>query len=263
MTMDKALLLQKAPLAAAVALTVGMLASFGIQAYKTWQLSQERAAEVQNVAVAPKRTANAPEAKDLVRAHLFGQPVVAPQPQAVQTENLPTTNLKLTLRGVSASPVEERASALVEGPDQQTQVYLIGDRLPGNAVLRAVYPNRIVIERSGRLENLNFPETSDNSSASISSYSDSGNGFAQDSDDSIYSQESDPGEQSIEQTFQETTPEQEPAEVYEPPAVAEPAPEQASPTNTEPTYVLDALSEERKQEIRERLQRLREQIINQ
>ena len=45
----------------------------------------------------------------------------------------------------------------------------MGDELPGNATLRSVRPNRIIIERSGKLENLYFPEDEDRTGLSMAS----------------------------------------------------------------------------------------------
>src|SRR5690606_33584490 len=140
---------------AALALTAGMLTSFGLQGYRLWQ---QQSTQPEQPAVTPQ--AVVPQdakatAADVANANLFGQPQQQEAaPVELQTENLPVTNLRLVLRGVSASTTDELASALVEGPDQQTHAYVVGDLLPVDATLRAVYPNRIVIERRGRLENL-------------------------------------------------------------------------------------------------------------
>lgn len=89
---------------------------------------------------------------------LFGDTAkIIKKPKAV-SKDLPKTKLKLTLTGVMASGTVEDASALVEGPDKETLNYRIDDELPGGAILKQVYPDRIVLERSGRLENLVFVE---------------------------------------------------------------------------------------------------------
>lgn len=84
------------------------------------------------------------------------------------TENLPETNLKLVLRGVLAADGDFPGSALVEDSKNNTDVFLVGDELPGNATLHSVQPNRIILDRSGKLENLFFPE-SDGSATTASS----------------------------------------------------------------------------------------------
>lgn len=38
---------------------------------------------------------------------------------------------------------------------------MVGDSLPGDALLRTVLSNRVILERNGKLENLYFPETED------------------------------------------------------------------------------------------------------
>lgn len=104
---------------------------------------------------------------DLASLTLFG--IVgkdgAAQPQ--ETENLPETNLRLYLRGVLAADGEFPGSALIEDQKGNTEAYPVGDELPGNATLRSVHPNRIVIERGGKLENLFFPENEDRSGMSF------------------------------------------------------------------------------------------------
>lgn len=74
-------------------------------------------------------------------------------------DKLPKTKLRLTLRGVQAGELEQKSGALIEGPDRDTSYYKIGDQLPGNATLTRVFPDRVVIQRTGKLENLYFPES--------------------------------------------------------------------------------------------------------
>ncbi len=89
---------------------------------------------------------------------LFGDMSAPSKPIAVQTENLPETSLKLTLTGVLAGKNNLQASALIEGPDRQTRNYRVDEEVPGGAILKSVYPDRVVLERAGRLENLIFEE---------------------------------------------------------------------------------------------------------
>jgi general secretion pathway protein C len=96
---------------------------------------------------------------DIASFKLFGdatQKVIA-KPKPVE-KNLPKTNLRLTLTGVMTSPVASQASALIQGPDKETISYKVNDALPGGAKLKQVHSDRVVIERSGRLENLVFVE---------------------------------------------------------------------------------------------------------
>ncbi|MFV1872166.1 MAG: type II secretion system protein N [Oleiphilus sp.] len=113
--------------------------------------------------VRPSRTSTT-EANDVRRQYnisnfkLFGD-AKAPVKQApIETETLPETTLRLTLTGVLAGKDNIQASALIEGPDRQTRSYRVDEAVPGGAILKQVYPDRVVLERSGRLENLIFEE---------------------------------------------------------------------------------------------------------
>ncbi|MDX1634569.1 MAG: type II secretion system protein N [Marinobacter sp.] len=156
------------PLMAAILVSLAMVGSLTWQAYRLWYGDALR--------MAPEPASRAEQARqpqpatpdiDLARVNLFGQPGAQAEPEAVDTENLPETNLQLTLRGVLAAEGDQPASALVEDPRGQTEAYMIGDELPGDATLRSVHPNRVIIARDGKLENLYFPELDDASGVSI------------------------------------------------------------------------------------------------
>tara|TARA_R110002072_G_scaffold97528_3_gene214468 strand:- start:1625 stop:2281 length:657 start_codon:yes stop_codon:yes gene_type:complete len=96
---------------------------------------------------------------DIASFKLFGD-VSAPAKHApIETEKLPETSLRLRLTGVLAGKNNILASALIEGPDRKTRNYRIDEEVPGGATLKRVYHDRVVLERSGRLENLIFEET--------------------------------------------------------------------------------------------------------
>ncbi|MFT6029277.1 MAG: general secretion pathway protein C [Oleiphilaceae bacterium] len=90
---------------------------------------------------------------------LFGDARAPVKSSPVETEKLPETTLKLRLTGVLAGKNNIQASALIEGPDRKTRSYRIDEELPGGAILKQVYPDRVVLERTGRLENLIFDDT--------------------------------------------------------------------------------------------------------
>lgn len=90
--------------------------------------------------------------------HLFGEASVdAP---ALLPEELPETSLQLTLRGVIASPDERLARAIVADSGGKENFFKIGDTLPGNATLKEIHGDRIVIQRGGRYETLTLPKDS-------------------------------------------------------------------------------------------------------
>lgn len=90
---------------------------------------------------------------------LFGDITKVEKKEIIQPETLPQTSLRLTLTGVLAGKDNVQASALIEGPDKQTRNYRIEEEVPGGAILKQVYADRVVLERSGQLENLIFEET--------------------------------------------------------------------------------------------------------
>lgn len=113
------------------------------------------------------KLASQPPEVDLTALTLFGTATSEGDTGPVDTENLPETNLRLFLRGVMAADGEFPGSALIEDQKGNTEAYPVGDELPGNAKLRSVHPNRVVIERGGKLENLFFPEEKNQSGLSV------------------------------------------------------------------------------------------------
>lgn len=97
-------------------------------------------------------------ARQIPQWHLFGE--VAREVGAPKPADLPETNLKLTLRGLIASTKPDEARAIVADPSGKEDFYRIGDKLPGNAELVEIHPDRIVIRRGGRYETLKLPKES-------------------------------------------------------------------------------------------------------
>ncbi|MFC1749102.1 type II secretion system protein GspC [Pseudomonadota bacterium] len=90
--------------------------------------------------------------------HLFGDVKKVQTAAPAPVIDLPETNLKLTLRGVIASKVQSEARAIVADSSGKENFYKIGDKLPGNAVLKEVHGDRIVIQRGARYETLKLPK---------------------------------------------------------------------------------------------------------
>ena len=84
----------------------------------------------------------------------------------IQVDNLPETTLKLTLRGAFMATTSSIGGAIIEDETKQASHYTVGDTLPGNAELKGVYADRIVLSRNGILETLYFP-TDDNAQVGI------------------------------------------------------------------------------------------------
>ena len=139
------------------------------QGYRFWQNETDTTAATPTMAT--QTTATAPQEPNinLASLDLFGKAGELETQAEVDTENLPETNLRLFLRGVLAASGDFPGSALIEDDKSQTEAYLVGDELPGNATLRSVRANRVIIERGGKLENLYFPEDEDRSGVSLAS----------------------------------------------------------------------------------------------
>ena len=98
----------------------------------------------------PSPQQNAFSLQPLLAAHLFGQ--VSQELRGGRLENLPISSLNLVLTGVIASASGGYALISVNGQAQEP--FGVGQTVTGNAVLQAVYPDRVVIQRNGVLESL-------------------------------------------------------------------------------------------------------------
>lgn len=97
--------------------------------------------------------ANSPRLADL---HLFGEAKeqdLAPD----NAQSAPETQLKLSLSGVLATNDKDSARAIIAGPDGEEKPYAVGDTLPGNAKLKQILVDRVVLQSGGRYETLRLP----------------------------------------------------------------------------------------------------------
>ena len=70
----------------------------------------------------------------------------------------PETNLRLKLVGVFASDDPERAYAIISESNQD-KAYKLGSSIKGNIILHAVYPDKVILKRNGRLETLRLEKS--------------------------------------------------------------------------------------------------------
>lgn len=92
-------------------------------------------------------------ANRIQQLHLFGQADLSLQSQAV---NAPETQLNLKLLGVLAIGTE--GGMAIIGSGNTEQVYTVGDTVPGNVTLKAVYLNHVLLQSGRGLETLRLPE---------------------------------------------------------------------------------------------------------
>ena len=88
---------------------------------------------------------------------LFGKTSESPRVQ--QAAEAPTTKLNLELQGVFIAEEPDRSTAIVGERSKTGELFEIGDRLPGNAILTAVFVDHILIRRGSRTEKLMFADT--------------------------------------------------------------------------------------------------------
>jgi general secretion pathway protein C len=140
--------------APSVATVVLVLFIAWLLAQLTWAVLPQPKSAAVAAAPAPVITAHQPVAGKVAEQHLFGN---AAQPVG-NTGNAPDTTLALTLHGIVAgrSAQDSRALIVANGDEEP---YAVGANLPGGAVIRAIYPDRVMLERGGRMEALRLPKT--------------------------------------------------------------------------------------------------------
>jgi general secretion pathway protein C len=96
----------------------------------------------------------APNLAALANGHLFGMP---PPPAPVDDANAPQTNMPLVLTGIFAATDPKDGLAIIGTSATNARVYPVGDRVPGNARVHAVYVDRVLLDRNGAIEALMLP----------------------------------------------------------------------------------------------------------
>ena len=77
-------------------------------------------------------------------------------PQAIDA---PETKLNLELQGIFIAEDAKFSTAIVAEKNKAGELFSIGDRLPGNATLAAVFGDHVLIRRGTRMEKLLFSDT--------------------------------------------------------------------------------------------------------
>lgn len=109
------------------------------------------------VAEAPAGPAPRPvDVGAIVNAHLFGQanaPAGDADPNAVAATNMP-----LVLVGTIANTKPELGYAIIGDSPATAKVYAVGKTITGGTRLHAVFPDRAILDRGGKLEALLLPK---------------------------------------------------------------------------------------------------------
>jgi general secretion pathway protein C len=93
----------------------------------------------------------------IVNAHLFG---VATAPGAGETDPnaVAKTQMPLVLVGTIAHTTPELGYAIIGESAAATKVYAVGKTITGGTKLHSVYPDRVILDRGGKLEALLLPK---------------------------------------------------------------------------------------------------------
>ncbi len=116
----------------------------------TWLLAKPPLPPLVVAPPPPPTPANTFSLQPLLAAHLFGQ--VSQELTGRRLDNLPLSSLNLVLTGVIASA--NGGYALISVNSQPQEPFAVGQTVTGDAVLQAVYSDRVVIRRHGTLESL-------------------------------------------------------------------------------------------------------------
>lgn len=102
----------------------------------------------------PERPVTTGALETIRRAALFGATATA-DPNTVNP-----TSLNLQLAGVLAERDPAQGQALIGEAGAAVKVYAVGAALPAGATLKAVYPDRVLLDRGGVIESLALPKRS-------------------------------------------------------------------------------------------------------
>jgi len=100
------------------------------------------------------------ESRDIAKWHLFGVKEVIKAPVVPQVSEIPETKLNLILRGIFASDDPTKGGAIIADPRKEENFYTVGAQVPGNATLKEIYPDRVVLMRNNQFETLRLPKES-------------------------------------------------------------------------------------------------------
>ncbi len=93
---------------------------------------------------------------DIVARNLFGKANADGAAPAVY--DAPETRLRLTLEGVFQAEVPAESAAIVAEQGKPGELFIVGGKMPGNATLTEVHPDRIVLRRGAVFETLRFSD---------------------------------------------------------------------------------------------------------
>lgn len=93
---------------------------------------------------------------EIIAMNVFGTTSVVAQAEK-NHQDIPETKLRLILKGAFSHSDQKQASALIASDQgKRAELFMVGDELPGNAILEEVYASYVVLKRGIQLEKLQF-----------------------------------------------------------------------------------------------------------
>lgn len=126
----------------------------------TWLLLEPEAparSQVVNGTPATATPSSQISLQNVVNLHLFGEAQMADAEVTDAPIDAPKTSLNLVLRGVFSDSDPDKALAIIADGGGKEHLYGVGDQVPGGAVVHAIYPDRVILQRNGQLETLLLP----------------------------------------------------------------------------------------------------------
>lgn len=128
----------------------------------TWSFIPQKSQVAAPVAAPLRAAARQVDASQVAQKHIFGTATAS----AGNLNNAPDTTLALTLHGIVAGKRASDSRALIVANGDEAP-YAIGAQVPGGATIRAIYPDRVLLERDGRVEALRLPKPDDNGGGAV------------------------------------------------------------------------------------------------
>ena len=116
-------------------------------------------------AAAPQNTVkrSGVDLSSISNAHLFGQYTAPVAPALADLAAAPDTQLNLTLLGILSNgrnDKDSRSRALIAAQGGEEKPYAVGDDVSRGVQLTAIFPDRVILNRNGRLETLRLDKES-------------------------------------------------------------------------------------------------------
>ena len=103
-----------------------------------------------NHGVTAKPVMKQPNLQGMLQTAFFGDYV----PKNINDGEVKQSMLDMKVVGIMFAQQEENSNAVIKVADGEEKTYRLGDELPGNAIIKKITPNLVLILRKGTLESL-------------------------------------------------------------------------------------------------------------